>query len=361
MKKFLSGILVIIYCFGFAENITDGPYIFREDNTFTVKYILDGNLISDEITLTESLNYTFSPEGLNGTFEISQESAQVEAWEYSDVSKIFALSDIHGQFDRFTQILRNNNVIDEASNWKWGDGHLVITGDVFDRGDKVTESLWLIKKLEEQAKANHGKVHYILGNHEITTFRGETRHVNDKYLKVAEKMGLSLGDLYSENTFLGRWLRSKNTIVKINGMLFVHGGISPEFISNGYEISEVNDLIRKVNNQPSDAILNEPQTEFLLGKKGPFWYRGYFIDKSSYNQIKKTEAFQLLEDLNVKYIIVGHTTQDFINPFFNNRFVPIDVGIKYGNYGEGLLWKNDLFYRAKADGYHEQIASSNSR
>ena len=50
------------------------------------------------------------------------------------------------------ELLKNNKIIDEDLKWTFGDGHFVIVGDVFDRGDKVNEVLWFLYDLEIQAK-----------------------------------------------------------------------------------------------------------------------------------------------------------------------------------------------------------------
>ncbi len=90
-----------------------------------------------------------------------------EPSEYERPSKIFVVSDIEGNFQSFCKLLMKNRVIDKYLNWRFDDGHLVIVGDCFDRGDQVIECLWLIYMLEEMALNDGGKVHFILGNHEI--------------------------------------------------------------------------------------------------------------------------------------------------------------------------------------------------
>jgi len=49
---------------------------------------------------------------------------------------------------------------------------LVLVGDCVDRGQEVTQVLWLIYKLEIAAKNKGGSVHFVLGNHEIMNFQG---------------------------------------------------------------------------------------------------------------------------------------------------------------------------------------------
>ncbi len=337
------------------ELITDGPYIFWEDSKAIIKYVLDNNLVSEEITVQDMGAFTFELEGFDHDFEISSYPPTIYPSSYSDVSKIFVLSDIHGQYDRFVEILQGNRVIDANLDWAWGDGHLVILGDVLDRGPKVTECLWLIHKLEIQAEQWRGKVHYLLGNHEVMVMQGDIRYVHDKYKKVADIMKMDVQKLFVAYSEFGRWLRSKHTIIKINDIMFVHAGINPHVAYRDYDIRDINDRIRINIDSPPDKIKYSEYLNFLFGNDGPFWYRGYFKDTKTSQQIKLDDFLELIKELNVTAIVVGHTTQDFINPFFKDKLIPVDTGIKYGNKGEGLFWENGIFYRAKVDGYHEQI------
>ena len=74
----------------------------------------------------------------------------------------------------------------------------VICGDLFDRGTEVPATMWLLYKLEEEAKLKGGYVHTILGNHDIMNLAGNFKYVDQKYFLNAEKLNLSYADLYSE-------------------------------------------------------------------------------------------------------------------------------------------------------------------
>ena len=106
-------------------------------------------------------------------------------------------------------MLQNNGVIDKDFNWTFGNGHLVLTGDFVDRGEQVTEVLWLIYALEDKAKEAGGYVHYVLGNHEIMNMSGDLRYLNKKYVDNAALLNAHFVTLYGENSELGRWLRTK--------------------------------------------------------------------------------------------------------------------------------------------------------
>ena len=65
---------------------------------------------------------------------------------------IFIVADTHGEFEILAEMLQKHGVLDETLRWKFGRGHLVVLGDVFDRGPHQTEILWLLYELEAQAR-----------------------------------------------------------------------------------------------------------------------------------------------------------------------------------------------------------------
>ena len=190
-------------------NFSDGPYIFISNNKLIEKKILNGKVTS-KILEPSRYDTIFTP----------QKSM------YKNVENIAALSDIHGQYDLAVEILKNNGIIDPNLDWNFGKGHLVIVGDVFDRGPKINEMLWLLYKLEIQAKKKGGRLHFLLGNHEYMVLHKDLRYVHDRYKVSSKLLGLAYDELYSNQTIIGRWLRSKSTIIKINNSIFVHGGVS---------------------------------------------------------------------------------------------------------------------------------------
>jgi len=338
-----------------TAKLTEGPYVFWGNENATIKYILNNNYVSQDVTVKGQGLFSFSLEGFKNKYEISSYPPKIAASNYADVSKFFVISDIHGQYDRMVELLRGNGIIDENLDWTWGEDHLVILGDVFDRGDKVTECLWLIYKLERQAENWNGRVHYLLGNHEIMVLQNDLRYLHDNYKKTAELMQMSIGDIHSQNSEFGRWLRTKHTIIKLNDVLFVHAGINPEMLKFNDDFIEINNLIRKNIDAPKEKFQYNDDLKFLFGSGGPFWYRGYFEDSKTYTQIKLDQFLKMLNDLKLSKIVVGHTTQDFINPFFKDSVIPVDTGIKTGNKGEALLYEDGIYYRAKANGYKEQL------
>lgn len=235
--------------------------------------------------------------------------------------KIFVVSDIEGNFLFFEKLLKSNKIIDDKFNWTFGNNHIVLLGDFFDRGTQVFESLWLIYKLEADAEKQGGKVHFILGNHDIMNLEGDFRYVQEKFFANSKHLNLDYKEWVSENSEIGKWLRSKNTIEKIGNYLFVHAGISPRVINTGLSINDINKII-------SENINMKPTTEelkLLKNQESPYWYRGYFMKHNGYELITQDEIDNICNYYKIDKLIVGHTPVEEIKTYYNNKVIGIDV------------------------------------
>ena len=316
--------------------LSDGPYIFIKEKKLIEKTINKG-IVQSKTLRNNSYDTIFYPE--KSTFTTKK--------------NIVALSDIHGQYDLAIELLKNNKIIDSKLNWNFGKGHLVIVGDVFDRGDKVNEILWLIYKLEIQAKNKGGHVHFILGNHEYMILQNDLRYINEKYKLSSKLMGLKYEELYNNQTILGRWLRSKSTIIKINDNVFVHGGVSKDFIiENGVDFDILNLIMRKHIDFPKQEMKVMDFYDLYYGQKSLIWYRGYFkryFDKYKENLTEK-DISKILNLINSDHIVVGHCSHNEIVQLYNNKVFGVDSSIKKGKYGEVLFITKKGFFKGTLNG-----------
>tara|TARA_X000001036_G_scaffold104620_2_gene97831 strand:+ start:1465 stop:2514 length:1050 start_codon:yes stop_codon:yes gene_type:complete len=316
--------------------LSDGPYIFIKEKKLIEKTINKG-IVQSKTLRNNSYDTIFYPE--KSTFTTKK--------------NIVALSDIHGQYDLAIELLKNNKIIDSKLNWNFGKGHLVIVGDVFDRGDKVNEILWLIYKLEIQAKNKGGHVHFILGNHEYMILQKDLRYINEKYKLSSKLMGLKYEELYNNQTILGRWLRSKSTIIKINDNVFVHGGVSKDFIiKNGVDFDILNLIMRKHIDFPKNEMKVMDFYDLYYGQKSLIWYRGYFkryFDRYKENLTEK-DISKILNLINSDHIVVGHCSHNEIVQLYNNKVFGVDSSIKKGKYGEVLFITKRGFFKGTLNG-----------
>ncbi len=340
---------------------TDGPYVQYYGGQVLVNYIVEKKgrklVRSEDISaeMKESLRLKVMTDIPEKFFEVRlKRKLENEKSEYTGIKKLLALSDIEGSFGAFRKLLLANNVTDENFNWTFGDGHLVLIGDFFDRGQQVTEVLWLIYSLEEKAKTKGGYVHFILGNHEIMNLTGDLRYTPQKYLDNARLLSEDYMYMYNQNSELGRWLRTKNITEKINNIIFVHGGISGSVNRLNISIDEINSTARTYVDKDFDET-NEKATT-IFGDMGPFWYRGYY-DRTNLNN--RSEIDSTLARYRIDHIITGHTiVADTISSWYNGRLLDTDVH-HAGGKSEALLIENGKYYRVNAEAVKNFLMEEN--
>ncbi|MBW8184370.1 metallophosphoesterase [Shewanella nanhaiensis] len=339
----------------FDEHYFDGPYLFYKkgdeqeaSDKQHASWICDSTLLTTEITelqLQRPLNCGQLPEPL-----LNQDAKVVHPDTYTGVKKIVALSDVHGQYDVLIHLLKKQKIIDQNGDWAFGDGHMVMTGDMFDRGHQINEVLWFMYKLDRQASKAGGKLHLLMGNHEQMVMRGDLRYVNERYQTTEKLLNRTYDELYDNSSEIGQWLRSKNTLVKINDSLFLHGGVSSEWLERGLNLERANRLYRANVDKSKEEIRQDPLLNFLFFGNGPTWFRGYFKPDFDENELDKILAY-----FQVKRVVVGHTSQEQVLGLFDNRVLAIDSSIKNGNSGEILLMKEGHLIRGLYNGNRQAL------
>ncbi len=346
----LTGLILVTNCFAQHEAkeynpdfINDGPYIFNFNKKLFAKYIENSNLRIKKVTpenyveIRNKFNLLSDYKDLINTFSLKPDYKQ----RFTGADSIAAITDIHGEYDKYLTLLKSLGIIDESLNWKFGTGHLVVLGDCFDRGDKVTELLWHLFGLEKQASKAGGMVHMLLGNHENMMFSKDLRYIHEKYRKTELLTETQYFDLYSEKSVLGKWLRNQPAVISINDILFVHGGLSIEMVRRKMDIEHINHVF-------SDMLVgkkceNETDIEeliFLNDDNGPIWYRGFFNDETFC--ISRLDS--ILDFYSSKHIVVGHTPSSQIKSRFDNKIIGIDAGMGNNQPGAMLVFKNGVFY-----------------
>jgi hypothetical protein len=340
---------------------TDGPYVLYHNGKIFIYSILQKDtartLQTDSFSLTDKSNITLSVSGgeRNGSFRFPlQREFSVSPSQYPPSSKMFILSDIEGNFTGFRKLLLAGGIIDTGYNWVFGNGDLVLTGDFVDRGKQVTEVLWLIYSLEDKARAAGGRVHYILGNHEIMNMSGDLRYVQPKYLEAANLIREPYTSLYGEHSELGRWLRTKNVIERVGNILFTHGGISAWINRMNIPIDSINLLCRPYYADSTYNSYKDLRSDTLMSDVGPFWYRGYYTDTTG--SIKRV-IDSTIGLYGIKHITTGHTIiADTISSWYDQKVFNTDVHHASGK-SEAIYYDGSTFFRILADGRKIFLAS----
>ncbi|OCQ18420.1 hypothetical protein A7985_23470 [Pseudoalteromonas luteoviolacea] len=343
-KKLVLGLFGLFISANSMAMFNEGPYVFSENEGYRVELICAGKARSFYLQAQSHIEYC----GQRMALELTPNPPQVSQIE--GAFPVAALSDIHGQYDIMIQLLKANKIVDENGSWVFGKGHLVITGDIFDRGSQVTEALWYIKWLEGEALKYGGRVHFLLGNHEVMVLNGDLRYLHKKYLKAASLIGTPFEQLFSKKSVLGQWLRSKNVVIKINENLFLHGGFHPNILGFKASLKEINRVFRAELVADELSVAKRSKLgRYLHGTKGPIWYRGLF------SNIDREALSKILAYFNASRFIVGHTSHSEVVSRHFGKVIGIDSSIKLGHKGELLLIDKGVFWRADTQGQRVKL------
>ena len=268
---------------------------------------------------------------------------------------IFAIGDIHGRYYALLKLLMKNGIIDADYMWAFGQGHLVLLGDEFDRGKWVTDALWFLYELSFQAREAGGNVHVMLGNHEVMAMTGDHRYINDKYRYFTEYMQIDYSQLFEKNTVLGKWLRSQNVVLQINDIIFMHAGISPQFALYNYDYAEINSRIQDYLYTDYAIPKHSPEAH-ILGPFGPQWYRGYKSYSNMHPEITQEFIDSYLESKGLSRMILGHNEQPVITPSYDGKVISVDVKIdESGETAQGLLISGEGIFICDSAGNKERV------
>ncbi len=302
-------------------------------------------------------------------------SRSASSCDIQTTERVVAVGDVHGAFEPFTRILREAGLIDGRRRWIGGRAILVQTGDVADRGADSRKVFDLLRRLTDDAVRAGGQVHALLGNHEAMRMMGDYRYVSkgeyaafrsansedlrnnyyafalaDQQKRTREEGGefderafraqffdrtplgfVEMRRAFQEQGDYGRWLRGHDTMVRINGVVFMHAGATLDVAKTGCEAVNAEVLAELGTASSSDPGLGEA---LVAGPEGPLWYRG-LVDGSSPEDQAEVDA--IVTALAARAIVVGHTVAGGfrIRSLFGGKVVQIDTGMLGGEFYPG--------------------------
>lgn len=241
---------------------------------------------------------------------------------------IFVFGDTHGEFDRVTRLLRASGLIDDRLRWAGSRAHLVFSGDLMDRGADVTRLLWFVYGLERQVRAAGGQLHLLLGNHETMVMLNDLRYTSAKEMYIAQMHEVGYSRMYdARESTLGKWLVRKPAVLRIDDVLFAHGGVSSDFIS--YTLQSFDDSLRTFITEdlfyrwsdstaviPVERSALERREHFFLDPNSVFWFRGYARSDTLGNTLSR-----VLRRFDSRLHVIGHTPTPSIEQRYDARLI----------------------------------------
>lgn len=355
----LKGILqatLVLCAMGASAAMPDGPYVLEGAGGWQALTVaLAGEVADKQARPVHAGDVLMVPAvGAVPSFGVRLRTAAPNAPDGVRMAKgaaLFVVADTHGEYEILVTMLRAHKIIGADLKWKFARGHLVVLGDVFDRGPNHLEILWLLYELEAQAARAGGGVHLVLGNHEVMALRGDLRYLHGRYAESARVLGVaSYSELFARGTLLGQWLRSKPAIFSIDDFLCVHAGVSRALIDSRLTQAEVNATVRSVlNDEPGQGAV----ADLVMGSLGPLWYRGYFAGQSGFPTASAEDVGRVLETFGARRILIGHTIVPTVTPLYDGKVIAVQVYPKRDadhTTFESLMIRGDRLFDARLDG-----------
>jgi hypothetical protein len=225
-------------------------------------------------------------------------------------------------------------------------------GDVVDRGPDSRKALDLLRRLESEAPRAGGQVHMLLGNHEVARMLGDLRYVTPgeyeafatpeseairrrflenvppgKREQVVKETPLGLVEMrlaFGREGVYGKWLRALPAVVKINGIVFLHGGIGPAVAS--LSCGAINATVHDDLTVNLDKTRAAPLSTLTAREDGPLWYRGLAQEPDTFGP----QVAEILLKQQAQAIVIGHTVvpDGRINVRFGGKVIQIDTGMQ---------------------------------
>ncbi|MBS0408313.1 MAG: metallophosphoesterase [Proteobacteria bacterium] len=291
-----------------------------------------------------------------------------ERTQWDHVARVVAIGDLHGDFDKFHDQLRQAGLIDAKDNWSGGATHLVQLGDVPDRAPDTRKILDLLIKLEPQARRAGGFVHALIGNHEAMNMEGDLRYTTPgEFAAFADRNSPRRRDAYytavvaalkahppttglpvidaayrarfdaehplgwvehqlawSPSGAYGRWILGHSAIIRIDDTLYLHAGVSAEFTPFDIDVED-KAVIAALRHQPEAAA---GPHDILWNENGPLWYRGMALNDEA---AEAASVAAVLARHQVRHVVVGHTKRySMVNTRFGGAVILTDIAVPGG-------------------------------
>ncbi len=235
------------------------------------------------------------------------------------VRRVVAVGDVHGSYDNLVKVLTLAGLLDRSGHWGGGKAVLVQVGDVLDRGVQTRPALDLLMLLEKEARQAGGRVIVLLGNHEVMNIMGDLSAVQaaeyglwkppdpagsrtpgnktprkqyvDTVTERAREEAKAAGQPFDEQAYrqkvleqtppgfvereqalspqgkYGKWVREHEVIATVNGVAFLHGGLTPEVAALGCE--RINRQVRTELGADLAKTKANPRAALATEENGP--------------------------------------------------------------------------------------------
>jgi hypothetical protein len=264
-------------------------------------------------------------------------------------ARVVIIGDLNAQYNLLVRYLTGLKLMKRSGAWCGGRTVLVQMGDIPNRGGSSRAAMDLMMRLRLEALAAGGEIYWLLGNHEVMTAMGHEAYVSaDEYLEFANHQ--EVDHFYLERTrFMyellgppdraqfvepmggrvraweeahapgkaafraalgpqgryGAYIRKLPVAFKLGTLLFVHGGLSPQWAALGLDGLEAESQrcwatsARFYQELDPNGLFRDPL--------GPLWHRAYCVANA---KVVREDLQVTLRTMEARQMLVGHTRTD---------------------------------------------------
>jgi hypothetical protein len=271
--------------------------------------------------------------------------------ELNTSEDIYAVGDVHGDYDRLVALLALGKVIAEPPKhpeqvrWSAGKSIFVCTGDLIDKGRHSLKVIALFRALAKDAAAAKGQVVVLMGNHEAQFLHDPDDDDKSELVRELDKHGINPRKVAAgeDEQDIGKFLNALPVAARVNDWFFAHAGDT-----QGLTLKKLQTAVEK------EVSEKDYKTAVLLGKHGllearlhnqPWWEKE---DDAPGKGEARLRAY--VEALGARHLVIGHQpgkvvfkdgtirAKGTMIQKFNGLIFLIDVGMSEAiDYSKGAL------------------------
>lgn len=257
--------------------------------------------------------------------------------------RVIAIGDIHGDLFKFKTILRAANITDDEDHWRKDCTATVVQlGDIAGRGAHYHEVYDYIAHLEREAREAMGQFIMLLGNHELLHLVGDTSKGN-KQVKRMFQSERRYNEAFSPSGAYGRFLLEHKVVHVHDHIVFVHGGLTPEFAAYGaVGINEAFVAGFQYYRSPLDYSHPPIYPHPFSSENSPLYDRSVLEAAKRGDCVPLRAALaqlSLQEGHPIDSMVVGHTPQNggIMRRFCDDQLIAVDVRLSEATRKGGYL------------------------
>jgi hypothetical protein len=265
--------------------------------------------------------------------------------------RVVAMGDLHADIGVTRKAFQLAGATNAKDEWIGKSLTVVQLGDILGRSDDERQVLDFIFDVRRKAEAGGGKVHVLIGNHEVFGGRVDNQAVgrnpfpgfegipgldlNDPRLRMLPSHERARGAALMAGGPYAKRLAEFPAVLRVNGTVYAHGGVVPRWARYG---------IDKVNEEVRQWLLGRaPEPDSAKGVDDGdrvMWTRQFSSNVDDRDCAELEESLRLL---GARRMVVAHTVHPRITPRCDGKVWAIDVGMSraYGGNIELLEIVND--------------------